>query len=854
MSEYCLMAGEQGTQLPTVTSGHTLTRSLRALLRIGGRWRPGRRRVTALAGGLAAGLATYASIIAGMSAPSGVPPSAAQLLWTALAALVTGTLAFLQMARENQPENKSEIAAEHPVMSRMLPPPIPDFTDRTLAISKLRGLLRSRSAMPVVTAISGRPGVGKTSLALYVAHQLTKEYRNGQLYVNLRSTEPELSTPTAVLADFLRALGVAGAAIPKDEASRGQLYRERLAGKRMLIVLDNAQDARQVRPLLPGTSSCGVLITSRVRMTSLEGVNVVNLDVLEPDQARALLTRVIGQERVENEHDAADEIVRQCGALPLAVRIAAAKLAARPDWRLSYLAERLRDERGRLVELNAGDLAVRTVFDIAYRELGEHEQRLLRRLGLLRAHDFPGWVAAALMDQRVPDTERLLDRLVDAQLLDASAGMDGCPRYSFHDLLRLFARENAELEEPPAELTAVTGRMLGAYLCLCERAGRALEGRSARSGPWDVAQRWDPGPQTLLASDPTAWLTQELDGIIRAIEDAAPSGHPAAAWEIADTLPSFLESQARWDDWAIVTREALGAARSEGARYAEGVTLIQAIREKADQGEWSSAQERTDHALEIFAELDDPVGAAYTLRMATYVYLFTGKRDLAADHLAQSIPVFAAQGDRHEEAVAWRSLADIERDRGQPDEAADHAARAVRLFTELGEDRWMAVAARSRGEALIDAGLPEEAIALLNEAVTVFERHGDVREAAMARKAVGCAYRVLGRDAEAVTLFGECLAVFERLREHRWAAEVGTELGGVLAATGDYRNAIARYDAAHDVFTEAGENPARARVLADRAAARSALGDTEGARADRAAAIDLYESSGMPENAARLRS
>ena len=590
-------------------------------------------------------------------------------------------------------------------------------------------------------------------------------------------------------------------------------------------------------------------------MTSLEGVGVVNLDVLEPDQARALLARIAGADRVAAERVAADEIVRYCGALPLAVRIAGARLAARPDWRLSYLAERLRKERSRLVELSAGDLAVRTVFDLAYGELGVPERGLLRLLGRSGARDFPGWVAASLTDLPVPDAERMLDRLVDAQLVDASTGPDGRPRYSFHDLLRLFARESAEQQETPAELTAAMGRMLGAYLQLCERAGRALEGRGRRSGPWDIADRWDPGPDPsqLLADDPTAWLAQELDGVIRAVEDAAPSGHPAAAWEIADTLPSFLESQARWDDWAIVTREALAAARAEGARYAEAVTLVQAIREMSDQGMWSRARERTERALQIFGELNDPVGVAYTLRTATYVYLFTGQRDAAADHLVRSIPVFAAQGDRHEEAVAWRSLADIERNCGHPEEAAGHATRAVELFTELGEDRWMAVAMRSRGEALVDAGGLDEAVVLLNEAITVFERHGDLREATMARKAIGCAYRALGRTAEATAQFGECLVIFEKLRERRWAGEVGIELGETLADIGDYRRAIARYDAALDAFTEVGEDPAHARVLADRAAARFALGEMEGARADQAAAIELYESSGMSADAARLR-
>ena len=310
-----------------------------------------------------------------------------------------------------------------------LPPDVADFVCRTEQVRRLRGLLarspddpagESDVAAVVVSAVAGNAGVGKSALVVHVAHQLTAEFPDGQLYANLRGAHPQPLDPGEVLAWFLRALGVDGAAILSGLEERAALYRSHLAGRRVLVVLDNARDAAQVRPLLPGSPTCAVLVTSRARLAGLEGAWLVDLDVLDPEQAVALLGRIVGPGRVAAEPAAAVELARLCGYLPLALRVAGARLAARPYWRLAQLVARLDDERQRLDELAYGHLEVRASLTLSYQALEPAARLLFGRLGVLKAPDVAAWVAAALLDSSVEQATELADRLVDAGLLEVA--------------------------------------------------------------------------------------------------------------------------------------------------------------------------------------------------------------------------------------------------------------------------------------------------------------------------------------------------------------------------------------------------------------------------------------------------
>lgn len=346
-----------------------------------------------------------------------------------------------------------------PPAPSQLPPAIADFTGRS---KELDGVIASLAAPDPETlrivAVTGRAGIGKTTLAVQAAHRMLRAFPDGQLYADLDGLAAEPLAPGEVLGRFLRGLGET--TIPEDLAERAALYRSRLAGRRILVLLDNVASAAQVRPLLPGTAQCAVMILSRARLLGLAGAEAVDLDVFTAQQATELLGRVIGAERVAREQDEADRLTSLCGLLPLAVRIIGSRLAARPGLPLSWVADRLGDESRRLDELAAGDLEVRAGLALTYRALPPVQRRAFRLLGLLEIPDFPVRIAAAVCGLGTDETEQVIDALVGARLLEL-AGMDttGRARYRFHDLIRLYAREQARAEESEAERSFARARV-----------------------------------------------------------------------------------------------------------------------------------------------------------------------------------------------------------------------------------------------------------------------------------------------------------------------------------------------------------------------------------------------------------
>lgn len=365
-----------------------------------------------------------------------------------------------------------------------LPADVTDFTGRKPQLVTVTHLTAAadRSAT-VLVAITGKAGVGKSTLAVHAAHRLRAQYPDGQLYVNLRGTQANPLPATDVLARFLRSFGMDGAAIPNDAEERAAMYRSWLADRRLLILLDDAACVAQLRPLLPGSPGCAVLVTSRARLAGLDGAQRVELDVFEPDQALELLAQVAGPQRVAAEPAAAREIVRLCGCLPLAVRVAGARLGARSHWPLSRLAADLADEGTRLDTLRLGDLQVRASFALSYENLDVMARRAFRVLGLLEVRDFAPWVAAALLDVSQTRAEELMDTLVDQHLLEVVGGDGpGRLRYRFHDLLRTYARELSAGQEPEAGRAALD-RAIGGWLALTEEAGRSLASAAFQPPP-----------------------------------------------------------------------------------------------------------------------------------------------------------------------------------------------------------------------------------------------------------------------------------------------------------------------------------------------------------------------------------
>jgi hypothetical protein len=371
------------------------------------------------------------------------------------------------------------------VVPRQLPRDLPDFCGRSGEMKQLTGLLTASDPMPgetPVVVISGKGGIGKTALAVQAAHRLSATFRDGQLLANLHGSGLRAAPAASVLASFLRALGVTGSAVPRSIEDRAAMFRSLTAGRRLLIVLDNADGEGQVRPLLPASASCAVIITSRARMTGLAGARLINLDVLDDDHAMDLLGMIVGPGRVSAEADDARLLVSLCGGLPLALRIVGMRLAAKAHWPLATLAGRLADQRRRVTELTYGDLDVRATFALSYEALDEPAKVMLRRLSLLDTPDFPAWAGAALLDISPDEAADICERLVDAQLLDpAGRRPRGEISYGFHDLVRAFARDLANAAEPEAARTAALDRAFGAWRALAGRlTGRATRKRCRR--------------------------------------------------------------------------------------------------------------------------------------------------------------------------------------------------------------------------------------------------------------------------------------------------------------------------------------------------------------------------------------
>ncbi|HEX6676580.1 MAG TPA: tetratricopeptide repeat protein [Actinomycetes bacterium] len=692
------------------------------------------------------------------------------------------------------------------VAPRQLPPDVADFVGRSELVCWLRQLLArppgataggSDAGAVAVSAVAGKAGVGKSAFAVHVAHQLAADFPEGQLYASLRGAGPQPLDPGEVLAWFLRALGVDGAAIPSGVEERAALYRSRLAGRRVLVVLDDAGSEAQVRPLLPGSPTCAVLVTSRGRLAGLEGARLLDLDVLDPEQAVALLERIVGPERVAAEPAAVTALARLCGYLPLALRIVGSRLAARPHWRPAQLVDRLADERRRLDELAHGQLAIRASLTLSYQALEPAARLLYARLGLLQAPDVAAWVAAALLDCPIERAQELADRLVDARLLEV-AGQDatGLVRYRFHDLVRVHARERAEAEDPPAQRRAALARAFGAWLHLAERADARL-GNPLLEPVYGAAPRWpvEAAAGDRLLADPLAWFEAERPALAAAVTQAACLGMAALSWELTSALTQFLATGTYLDDWRRCTGQALAAARQAQDAQGEAAVLLslgslETIRPGG--GRHDEALDCWQAALGTFEQLGEDSGRAMCLA-ALAVYrsdraAFQQRRRQVQDALA----VLGDGASPRARACVLQCLGDLYHNHGRFELARRCFEEALRLHRGLGSRRGEARLLYQLGAVRIKQGRDEQAVGLLEQALAVLRPARERLSGAAAEVCLGTALVHLGRHAQARPLL------------EPWA-ESGFPFirGWALRALGELHGAQGRNDQARAAIREA---------------------------------------------------
>jgi DNA-binding SARP family transcriptional activator len=733
-----------------------------------------------------------------------------------------------------------------------LPPDIDDFTGRQAAVAEVQQLLEKDAATAIViSAIAGKAGVGKTALAVRVAHRLRPRFADGQLYVNLRGAEAQALDPADVLAGFLRALGVEGAVIPDGLEERVRLYRSRLADRRVLVVLDNAASEAQVRPLLPASPGCAVLVTSRVRLGGLEAAHALTLDVLEADQAVALLATLAGPGRVAAEPEAAEQIVRLCGWLPLAVRIAGARLAGRPQWRLALLAERLADEHRRLDELATGDLEVRASVALSYRGRGEQKRRLFRLLGLLVAPSFPAWVTAALLDLGLAEAEGLLERLVDAQLVEA-AGQDqaGQLRYRLHDLLRVYARERLQLEEPTAAQRASLERVLQAYLALAEQADALLEPSGVNHYGGDPAR----GPRdhpaaAIVEHDPLRWLEAEHASLVAAVDQACDADMGEPGWRLATALVSFFGARAHWDDWQHTHTTALAVARRTSDRDVQGRLLGSLADLHVARNRFDEATCCLQQSLVAFRETGNRRGELQSLSGLGDIDRRQGRFGDAVARLEQSLSGFRELGWHSGEAEVLFDLGDVYREQGRLEAAVVCLEQSLRLMRAVGDRLWEAPILRSLALTHCAQGRFGEAIACLEQSVAVTRASGDQHGEGYVLQSLGEVHRTQGCLEDAGTCLEQSLALARATGDRTAEAYAMHSLGEVRRQQGRLEEAAGCLEWSLAVFRERGLRHWEARALDSLGRLQAAKGDPAAASSARHSALAIFRELDMPEAA-----
>ncbi|UQX03421.1 tetratricopeptide repeat protein [Streptomyces sp. RerS4] len=709
------------------------------------------------------------------------------------------------------PDLRPPLTAQRPAKpqgTNFLPYDVPDFTGRE---DEIDGLVRRWSGsnggnggVVTISAIDGMAGVGKTTLAVHAGHRLADHFPDGQLFIDLQAHtagQAPLDAGTA-LEVLLGQLGVPAQNIPASVADRAALWRSELSGRRVLAVLDNALGADQVRPLLPGSSRALILVTSRRRLTDLDGAHALSLDVLPAAEAVELFTAIVG-ERAAAEPLAVLDVLQLCGFLPLAVRIAAARLRHRPRWTVAHLADRLRDQRRRLAELATSERGVAAAFTLSYLQLTEDQQRMFRLLGLQPGRDISPEAASALTGLPLRQAEDLLEDLLDAHVLTQHR----LGRYTFHDLLREHALATAAAEEPADARREALGRLFHHYLHTASTAIDHLYPEGKHHRPRIPAPATPTSPPQDEA-EAIAWLDGERANLMATGQYAAEHDWLAHTGQLAATLHRYLLGHAHQADALALGGLALRAARRSGDTAAEARTLI-------DLGQvhfwWHGAYEQ------------------------------------AAEHYRHALDLAREIGDQGVAAGALQALGGVSRRRREYDRAHDHCARALVLFRELGDRAGVARCLTDLGIVHERQGRYEDAHEHHRQALDVYRETGSRIGETVVLNNIGLLCQRQGRYDEARRHHGQALELSRRFDFPGDEAESLNALAEAARCLGDLDGAVAEHDTALTLAREVGYRPEQARAHDGLARVHRDLGRVDLAHDHARQALDLYTALAVPE-------
>ncbi|MEC3981038.1 AfsR/SARP family transcriptional regulator [Amycolatopsis sp. H20-H5] len=753
-------------------------------------------------------------------------------------------------ARATAPEPKpTAVAAAEPepvvATPNQLPPDIADFTGRETQLARIiTAAARGGTATPTVV-LSGFGGTGKSALGVHAAHRLRSRYVDGTLFADLGG-DAAGTTTAEVLSRFLRALGVTGLDIPEGFDHRAEMFRMKAAGRRILIVLDNARSEAQIRALLPGTPECLVLITSRARLTGLAGAEQIELTLFAPEQSVDMLSRIVGRERIGEDPEGAARIAELCGGIPLAIRVAGAKLLARPHWPLRSLVARLADERRRLDELTAGDLTIRASLSLNCDELGELAERAYHLLSLCDFPDFGAWIAAPLLDVSLDEADEIVERLVDLRFADV-AGVDsiGRVRYRFHDLVRLFGAEQAHGRLPREQVLEALGRVVSTWIGLV-RAGEAKLPRvTLAPRPMHLpARRIETSLIEEIETHPLPWLEAETAALVRTVERAHELGAGDLSTRLAvAVLSSAFSARKEFDGWARALDVALAAARGAHDHHAEAMILAavgqlhyegdefdaamtfsaEAVRQaqavgddvtlavaevtigtvQRDRGEFAEARATLEAAATIADRLAEPTVLASASYGLGAICRDQGDLVEALDATKRCVELYRQLADPRGEAIALRGLGLAYRAQGDVAEALDLSVRSARILDRIGDELGAAYAVQSEAKALIRLRDTGRVAAMLEHSRAVCARNKDRFGLALIARTLGEHHLAAGATADAAVILGDALRQWQTLGLPLWVARTRRDLAAALCGT-DPHTADAHWTEALAVYRALG--------------------------------------------------
>jgi DNA-binding SARP family transcriptional activator len=750
------------------------------------------------------------------------------------------------VSREVVPRTTAPDATGYPTPTH-LPPDVSDFVGRTEQIAWATGLLERvndpASTAPPIGVISGRSGMGKTTLAVHIGHRTAALFPDGQLFLDMRASDSAPVQTADALARLLRALGIDTDVLPNELEDLVGLYRTHIARRRILLIFDNALGETLLRPLLPPGPGSAVLITSRRRLVALEGASHLDLTAPKEEEALALMARVAGAERATAEPGQVAEILALCGRLPLAVRIAGARLAARPHWTPARLAARLRNERRRLDELQAGDLELRASLELGYADLQEQERRALRRLALMELPDFAAWVAAPLLDVSVDEAEEAVERLVDCHFIDlVGADETGQTRYRIHDLAREHARERCLREESTQDREAAVLRLVACWLSLAKNAAARGPGGAARLYPGpDIEVSLDPFIEQELLARPAAWFAAEQPCLVAAVTHCADHGLARAARDLASVLmASSAALYNQFDAWSRSHTAALEAVRRGGDTEGEAWLLSGLGQLRLEQDRLEDGYAYFKDALRLFEETGVARGRAGALAGMGSARREQARFAEALELLEPALTGYEELGDTAAVAHLRYGIGSVHRDQGRYTEAWEEFSLALELYRAVADRHGEALTLRALGLCHRAKGELPQAERILWNSLHIFEQTGDTFGSMYASQSLAKVQLRQGRLPEARERLERCLVVTRERQDLFGEALVLRSLGEWHLAAGDWGTAEEELLRALVLWDKLQLPLWRARTVRDLGAAAAGRGDEAAARAARAEALDVF--------------